>query len=206
MKSLSVILRIAGMALLLGAVAALTSAVLAVTPAVAVYVPLIFLAATIVLAVTMFPEVRSFARSGAAMFSFLAASAALLVLTPALTFAQDLTDLPPVLDLGSLFTSTASLAAFVVVVVQFVRAQIWKSLDGKVLVGFIFLTGIGLALGGFYMKLLPAVDVFSAIAFGLAASVTAIGAVNLYKSKTAENKTDTPTDAKASPTARTTSS
>jgi hypothetical protein len=198
MKYLSVILRIAGMALLLGAVAALTSAVLAVTPAVAVYVPLIFLAATLVLAVIMFPEVRSFTRSGAATFSFLAASAVLLVLTPAVTFAQDLTDLPAAIDIGSLFTSTASLAAFVVVLVQFIRAQIWKSLDGNVLVGFIFATGIGLALGGFYLQLLPATDVFSAVAFGLAASVTAIGAVNLYKSKTAENQTSTPTDAKIS--------
>lgn len=198
MNSLSFTFRLTLSALLAAAAFVLTSAVLAIAPAVAVYVPLIFLAATLVLAVIMFPEVRSFTRSGAATFSFLAASAVLLVLTPAVTFAQDLTDLPAAIDIGSLFTSTASLAAFVVVLVQFIRAQIWKSLDGNVLVGFIFATGIGLALGGFYLQLLPATDVFSAVAFGLAASVTAIGAVNLYKSKTAENQTSTPTDAKIS--------
>ncbi len=183
---LSLVVRGTLMILVLGSAYALTAAVQLALPAAGAIIPLAMCVAALVAAPILFPEIRSFLRSGAAVFAWLAASAALFILTPALTFAQEVGETLPVFDIGSLFTSTASLAAFVVVIVQFVRAQIWKTLDGKALVGVVFITGIGLALVGFYVKLLPAADVFAAIAFGLAAAVTAIGAVNLYKSKQAK--------------------
>jgi hypothetical protein len=177
------------MVLVVGSAFALTAAVQLALPFADAVIPLLAFVAVLVMAPVVFPEIRSFVRSGAGTFAWLAASAVLFCLTPAITFAQEVGESLPVFDIGSIFTSTASLAAFVIVIVQFIRAQIWKTLDGNALVGVVFVTGIGLALVGFYVKLLPATDVFAAIAFGLAAAVTAIGAVNLYKAKQAQKTT-----------------
>lgn len=188
---LAPVVRGALMLLVVGSAYALTSAVQLVLPFSDAFIPLIAFVALLVAAPILFPEIRSFIRSGAGTFAWLAASTALFLFTPAMTFAQEIGETLPAFDLGSMFTSVGALAAFLVVATQFVRAQIWKTLDGNVLVGFVFVLGIILALVGFYVKLLPAADVFAAVAFGLGAAVTAIGTVNLYKSKQALKSTTT---------------
>lgn len=108
----------------------------------------------------------------------------------AVALAQDLAADPAQqgFDIGSLFTSTASLAAFIVTVVQFVRAHLWKTADGIPLVAFTFIVGVALAVGGFYMGVLPVADIVAAIAFGITASLTAIGGVNLLKAVAAKKQ------------------
>ncbi len=127
------------------------------------------------------------------LFYFVLAIIALLCLPltqGAVALAQDLAADPAQqgFDIGSLFGSTAALAAFIITVVQFVRAHLWTNADGIPLVVFTFVIGIALAIAGFYMHLLPAADIVAAIAFGFTAALTAVGGVNLLKAVAAKKQ------------------
>lgn len=127
------------------------------------------------------------------LFFYVLAIMALLCLPltqGAIAIAQDLAVDPaqPGLDIGSLFGSTAALAAFIITVVQFVRAHLWTGADGIPLIVFTFVIGIALAIAGFYMHLLPAADIVAAIAFGFTAALGAVGSVNLLKAVAAKKQ------------------
>ncbi|MDT8323261.1 MAG: hypothetical protein RRA94_04035 [Bacteroidota bacterium] len=157
------------------------------------FIPAIGFAFVLAAAPVIFPEARAFVRSGAAVFYGLALSFIALTFAPAQMLAQVGSAFAGSGQSGAItgdaltniFTSTGTLAAAIVVAVQFVRAQIWKNLEGTAVVVLAFVLGIGLALIGFAMHVLPAATWVEAIAFGAGAAVAAVGSVNLMQ-KTVE--------------------
>lgn len=157
------------------------------------YIPTFGFVVVLAAAPVIFPEIRAYWRSGAAIFYGLALAFIAILLAPAQMLAQVGGAFagggqPGAISgdaLTNIFTSTGTLAAAIIVGVQFVRAQIWKNLDGTAVVVVAFVIGIGLALIGFAMQVLPAATWVEAIAFGAGAAVTAVGTVNLAQ-KTVE--------------------
>lgn len=184
MQSLPFSLRFLLVALFCGVGIALASAVQTVVPFAHPYVPMIGFAVLALVALVVFPEIRSFRRSGAALSTWLAASA-LFLLAPMVGLAQDGTGIPLGdigIDITGIFTSTASLAIFAVTLVQYLRAHVWKTLDGGTLIGVVFGVCLVLAVVGFFAGLIPsATSIYAAVGFGVGAGVTAIGGVNLLQ-------------------------
>lgn len=154
------------------------------------FVPAFGFVIVLAAAPVIFPEIRAFTRSGAAIFYSLALAFIATLLTPMQMLAQGglvagaQTGQPGAIAgdaLTNIFASTGTLAAAIIVGVQFVRAQIWKNLDGTSVVVVAFVLGIALALVGFSMNVLPAATWVEAIAFGAGAAVTAVGSVNLIQ-------------------------
>lgn len=84
-------------------------------------------------------------------------------------------------DLAAIFSSTAALSVFVVTAVQFIRAHLWKTLDGIMSIAFTFVLAIVLAIVGFYLHLVPVTELAGAAGFGASAGLMAVGGVNLLK-------------------------
>lgn len=112
---------------------------------------------------------------------------------PVVALAQDVVDPTVPIDLGMIFGSAAALAAFAVTAVQFIRAHLWKTLDGLAVVAVTWVLCVLLSILGYYLGATSFTAVGQAIGFGVSAGILAVGGVNLAAKLTAGKQLPTQT-------------